>query len=210
MLTSFEAGAETVVLCDTNGGMIPDWVHEVVASVARRTSGRLGMHAHNDTGCAVANTLAAVSAGAVHVQGTVNGYGERTGNADLLTVVANLEIKHGRSLLAVDGLREMIRNHIAWSRDLCERLRATENFEITSEPSFSLFSFRYAPPGAVDLDALNLKLVDAINADGRIYLTQTRLDDKVVIRFQVGQFECAEADVASAYDVIAEIARMLA
>ncbi|MCV2394033.1 citramalate synthase [Actinotalea sp. M2MS4P-6] len=109
VLESFEAGAETVVLCDTNGGMIPEWVHEVVATVQQRTTGRLGMHAHNDTGCAVANTLAAVSAGAVHVQGTVNGYGERTGNADLLTVVANLEIKHGRRLLAGDGLREMTR-----------------------------------------------------------------------------------------------------
>ena len=67
------------------------------------------MHAHNDSGCAVANTLAAVSAGAAHVQGTINGYGERTGNADLLTVVANLELKHGRSLLAGNGLRDMTR-----------------------------------------------------------------------------------------------------
>jgi 2-isopropylmalate synthase len=108
-VAAFEAGAETVVLCDTNGGMIPDWVHEIVTAVRHRTDGRLGMHAHNDSGCAVANTLAAVSAGAVHVQGTVNGYGERTGNADLLTVVANLELKHGRTLLAGDGLREMTR-----------------------------------------------------------------------------------------------------
>ena len=103
----FEAGAECLCLCDTNGGMLPDWVHEVVSAVSREVDGRLGMHAHNDSGCAVANTLAAVSAGAVHVQGTVNGYGERTGNADLLTVVANLQLKGGRQLLAGDGLREM-------------------------------------------------------------------------------------------------------
>jgi aromatic-L-amino-acid decarboxylase len=103
----------------------------------------------------------------------------------------------------------MIRNHISWSRALCERLRETPSFEITSEPSFSLFSFRYAPEGARDLDALNLKLVEAINADGRIYLTQTRLDGKVVIRFQVGQFDCTEADVMIAYDVITDIARGL-
>jgi aromatic-L-amino-acid/L-tryptophan decarboxylase len=109
----------------------------------------------------------------------------------------------------LEGLRTMIRDHIAWSRALCERLRAAPNFEITSEPSFSLFSFRYAPAGERDLDALNLRLVDAINTDGRIYLTQTRLDGKVVIRFQVGQFECTEADVMSAYDVITEIARGL-
>jgi aromatic-L-amino-acid/L-tryptophan decarboxylase len=109
----------------------------------------------------------------------------------------------------LEGLRSMIRNHIAWSRTLCERLRATPNFEIMSEPSFSLFSFRYAPEGARDLDAQNLKLVEAINADGRIYLTQTRLDGKVVIRFQVGQFDCTEADVTIAFDAITEIARGL-
>jgi len=109
----------------------------------------------------------------------------------------------------LEGLRAMIRDHIAWSRALCEQLRATANFEIASEPSFSLFSFRYAPQGVDDLDKLNLKLVEAINADGRIYLTQTRLDGKVVIRFQVGQFDCTEADVFIAYDVITEVARSL-
>lgn len=105
----FEAGAECVCLCDTNGGMLPDWVHAIVSRVRAEVDGRLGMHAHNDSGCAVANTLAAVAAGAVHVQGTVNGYGERTGNADLLTVVANLQLKEGRDLLAGDGLREVTR-----------------------------------------------------------------------------------------------------
>ncbi|MDC6695293.1 homocitrate synthase/isopropylmalate synthase family protein, partial [Leclercia adecarboxylata] len=68
-----------------------------------------GMHAHNDSGCAVANTIAAVNAGAEHIQGTVNGYGERTGNADLLTVVANLELKLGRPVLAGDRPAEASR-----------------------------------------------------------------------------------------------------
>ncbi len=108
---AFDAGAEVVALCDTNGGMLPDWVAEIVAQVraAVGPDAVLGMHAHNDTGCAVANTLAAVAAGAEHVQGTVNGYGERTGNADLITVVANLELKHGRRLLAGHGLEEVTR-----------------------------------------------------------------------------------------------------
>lgn len=105
----FEAGAECVVLCDTNGGMLPSQVHEAVGAVRAHVGGRLGIHAHNDSGCAVANSLAAVEAGAVHVQGTINGYGERTGNADLLTVVANLEVKLGRRVLAGDGLRDMTR-----------------------------------------------------------------------------------------------------
>ncbi|TRW44643.1 citramalate synthase [Georgenia yuyongxinii] len=107
--TAFDAGAATVVLCDTNGGMLPDWVSQVVGEVRAATTGRLGMHAHNDSGCAVANTLAAVGAGAAHIQGTINGYGERTGNADLLTCVANLQLKLGHDLLGSDGLRESSR-----------------------------------------------------------------------------------------------------
>src|SRR4051794_9916227 len=106
--TAAEAGAEVVVLCDTNGGMLPPWVGEIVADTAR-LGVRLGIHAHNDTGCAVANTLAAVDAGATHVQGTVNGYGERTGNAELISVVANLELKYGWSLLPSGSLREATR-----------------------------------------------------------------------------------------------------
>jgi 2-isopropylmalate synthase len=108
---AFDAGAEVVTLCDTNGGMLPDRVTDVVGGV-RAALGeglRLGMHAHNDTGCAVANTLAAVDAGASHVQGCVNGYGERTGNADIIAIVANLELKHGMELLADGGLREATR-----------------------------------------------------------------------------------------------------
>jgi 2-isopropylmalate synthase len=106
--TAAEAGAEAVVLCDTNGGMLPPWVGEIVADTAS-LGVRLGIHAHNDTGCAVANTLAAVDAGATHVQGTVNGYGERTGNAELISVVANLELKYGWSLLPEGSLREATR-----------------------------------------------------------------------------------------------------
>ncbi len=106
--TAAEAGAEVVVLCDTNGGMLPPWVGEIVAAAAE-TGVQLGIHAHNDTGCAVANTLAAVDAGAMHVQGTVNGYGERTGNAELVSVVANLELKYGWPLLPAGALREATR-----------------------------------------------------------------------------------------------------
>ena len=110
--TAAEAGAEVVILCDTNGGMLPPWVGEIVTDTIRATADlgvRIGIHAHNDTGCAVANTLAAVDAGATHVQGTVNGYGERTGNAELISVVANLELKYGWSLLPEGSLREATR-----------------------------------------------------------------------------------------------------
>lgn len=106
---ALEAGAEAAVLCDTNGGMLPEMVYDIVTEVRAQVSGRLGMHAHNDSGCAVANSMAAVRAGASHVQGTVNGYGERTGNADIITVAANLELKHDRPVLANNGLREASR-----------------------------------------------------------------------------------------------------
>jgi 2-isopropylmalate synthase len=104
--TAAEAGAAVVALCDTNGGMLPHQIGDVVADVLDGTGARLGIHCHNDTGCAVANSLAAVSAGATHVQGTINGYGERTGNADLLTVVSNLQLKLGMPVVEPDRLQE--------------------------------------------------------------------------------------------------------
>jgi len=107
--TAVEAGAEVVALCDTNGGMLPPWVSDVVHDVIETTGARVGIHCHNDTGCAVANTLAAVEAGASHVQGTINGYGERTGNADLVAVVANLELKLERQVLPEGLLKESTR-----------------------------------------------------------------------------------------------------
>lgn len=103
------AGADVVVLCDTNGGMLPAQVQAVVATVAADTGARLGIHAQDDTGCAVANTLAAVDAGATHVQCTANGYGERVGNANLFPVVAALELKYGKRVLPDGALREMTR-----------------------------------------------------------------------------------------------------
>lgn len=104
-----EAGADVVVLCDTNGGMLPAQVGAVVRTVLADTGARLGMHAQDDTGCAVANTLAAVDAGATHVQCTANGYGERVGNSNLFPVVAALELKYDRRVLPQGALAEMTR-----------------------------------------------------------------------------------------------------
>jgi len=106
--TAADAGAEVVVLCDTNGGMLPHQVGEIVTDVMA-TGARLGIHAHNDTGCAVANSMAAVLAGATHLQGCINGYGERTGNADLITSVANLELKLGMTVLPAGALADATR-----------------------------------------------------------------------------------------------------
>jgi 2-isopropylmalate synthase len=90
------AGADTVVCCDTNGGTLPDRVKEAVAAVIAAMDGvKVGIHCHDDAGCGVANSLAAVGQGATHVQGTMNGYGERCGNANLVTIIPNLQLKLG-------------------------------------------------------------------------------------------------------------------
>ena len=104
-----EAGASVNVLCDTNGGCTPSRITAVVTDVLARTGARLGIHCQDDTACAVANTIAAVEAGATHAQCTANGYGERTGNADLFAVVGNLELKLGMSVLPEGCLTEMVR-----------------------------------------------------------------------------------------------------
>ena len=100
-------GAEVLVLCDTNGGSMPWDVGRVVAEVRRRTDHAIGVHAHDDTGCAVANSMAAIIAGARHVQGTINGYGERCGNANLCTVIANLQLKLGARCIDESKLAQL-------------------------------------------------------------------------------------------------------
>jgi 2-isopropylmalate synthase len=102
-----EAGAETVVCCDTNGGTLPDQIAAAMATVtgALELQGvQVGIHCHDDAGCGVANTLVAVREGATHVQGTINGYGERCGNANLVTVIPNLQLKLGYECLTDEQL----------------------------------------------------------------------------------------------------------
>jgi 2-isopropylmalate synthase len=103
-----DAGAERVVLCDTNGGSLPLDVREAVGAVREQVPDvALGIHTHDDTGCGVANTLLAVEAGATQVQGTINGIGERTGNANLVTIVADLQLKMGHEVLPAERLARL-------------------------------------------------------------------------------------------------------
>ena len=112
---ALRAGASVVVLCDTNGGMLPHRIHEVISELRQllRVRGidtpRLGIHTHNDSGCAVANALEAVRAGIDHVQGCVNGYGERTGNADLIAMLVNLQNQMGQTLVDAQTLADATR-----------------------------------------------------------------------------------------------------
>ena len=104
---AIRGGAEVVALCDTNGGTMPWEVERLVAEVARLVAHPLGIHAHDDSGCGVANSIAAVRGGVRHVQGTINGYGERCGNANLSVIIPNLELKLGFRVLEAGRLAEI-------------------------------------------------------------------------------------------------------
>lgn len=112
--TAFDAGADVVILCDTNGGALPSDIARAIGDLRSRLSDtmrpediRLGIHAQNDTGCAVANSLTAVESGVMHVQGTANGYGERPGNADIFSVIGGLQTKMGLPVLPEGCLEKM-------------------------------------------------------------------------------------------------------
>ncbi|RLK55442.1 citramalate synthase [Actinokineospora cianjurensis] len=109
LTAAVESGADVAVLCDTNGGQLPLGLAETVGEVIARTGFRVGIHCQDDTSCAVANSVAAVQAGASHVQCTANGYGERAGNADLFAVIGNLVTKLGIEALPTGALAELTR-----------------------------------------------------------------------------------------------------
>jgi len=110
-----DAGADCLVICDTNGGTLPDEVKRIVTEVVAKFSTPIGVHFHNDTGCAIANTMIGVMAGATQVQGTINGYGERVGNCDLIPIIANLSLKLGIETLPEGRLKELtsVAHHVA-------------------------------------------------------------------------------------------------
>jgi len=108
VLAARDAGADIVVLCDTNGGSMPEEIERITATVAKELGTPVGIHTHNDSGLGVANALAGVRAGAVQVQGTINGYGERVGNCNLVTMMPNLQLKMGIPVAAdLSQLREL-------------------------------------------------------------------------------------------------------
>ena len=136
LVAAFEAGASVGVLCDTNGGMLPLGITEVVEDVMGRSGVRVGIHCQDDTGCAVANSVSAVQAGATHVQCTANGYGERTGNADLFVVVPNLQLKLGIDCLPEGRLADTM--HVAHA--IAEIANLTPN---THQPYAGTSSFAH-------------------------------------------------------------------
>jgi len=107
LLTACEAGAKAIVLCDTNGGTLTSEISRIIRDIRPKINVGLGIHCHNDAGLAIANSLAAVQGGADMVQGTINGYGERCGNADLIPIIANLKLKLGIDCISDEKLKEL-------------------------------------------------------------------------------------------------------
>ena len=105
--TAVEAGASSLILCDTNGGALPEEVAEALKLPVRFSNVQVAIHAHNDSGLAIANSLAAVKAGATQVQGTINGYGERCGNANLCVIIPNLKLKMGIDCITDEQLAKL-------------------------------------------------------------------------------------------------------
>mgnify|MGYP001109294951 CR=1 FL=1 len=131
-----EAGADVLVLCDTNGGSLPNEIYDITKAVCEKFSPlSIGIHAHNDGDCATANSLTAVRAGARHIQGTMNGLGERTGNANLCTVIPNLAFKMGFDVLSPEKLKTLTKV----SRFIFELLNLTPvmNMPYVGESAFA-------------------------------------------------------------------------
>jgi len=140
------AGAESVVLCDTNGGSLPPDVESAVRNVVGHVDCAVGIHLHNDAGCGVANALAAVRAGATQVQGTINGYGERVGNCDLVPIIANLELKM--------GIRALPEGRISLLTSVAHSVADSVNFSVDPQQPY-VGSSAFAHKAGLHTSALN-------------------------------------------------------
>jgi 2-isopropylmalate synthase len=139
------AGADILCLCDTNGGSLTHRIVEIVAEVRKRFDGPLGIHAHNDSECAVANTVAAVEQGVTHVQGCMNGYGERCGNANLCSIIPNLELKLGHTVVGAE--------HLATLTSVARYIAELANLPLHNEQAYVGHS-AFAHKGGVHVSAV--------------------------------------------------------
>jgi 2-isopropylmalate synthase len=145
LAAAHQAGADVLCLCDTNGGTLTGRLAEIVAEVRRRFDGVIGIHTHNDSDVAVANSIAAVEAGATHVQGCLNGYGERCGNATLASVIANLELKLGHTTVGPEKLASLA--------SVCRFIAEVANLPLAGDQPF-VGKSAFAHKGGVHVSAV--------------------------------------------------------
>jgi 2-isopropylmalate synthase len=190
------AGAGNVTLCDTNGGSLPAFVAAATAAVVETVGGdvEVGIHTHDDAGCAVANSLAAVEAGARLVQGTVNGYGERCGNANLASILPSLQLKMGFEVVGAEQLASLSRTS-HYLDELCN---------MTPDPSrpyvgWHAFTHKAGMHGAaVEVDPSTFEHVDPASVGNQSESTPSELAGKGTIRAQAKQLGLAMDDEATA------------
>ena len=183
-----KSGADVLVLCDTNGGTLPARVGELVALVKERFGGIVGIHAHNDSDVAVANTLMAVQAGATHIQGTINGYGERCGNANLVSAIASLELKMGHQTIGPERLGRLA--------DIARYIADRANLQLRSDQPF-VGKSAFAHKGGIHVsavlkDAATYEHVtpEAVGNRQRVLLSD--LSGRSNIKFKLEHYNLAE------------------
>ncbi len=142
--TADKAGAEVVCLCDTNGGTFPDEIFDITKAAVEAVSCAVGIHTHNDGGMAVGNAVMSAAAGAVHVQGTLNGIGERCGNANLSTIIANLQLKRGYDIISAEQMERL--------SPICREVAEITNININGMPYISKGAFSHK--GGMHIDAV--------------------------------------------------------
>jgi len=135
LLVAQNAGASYIILCDTNGGALPDDISRIIKSIKPKLKAPIGIHCHNDAGLAIANSLTAVAAGATMVQGTINGYGERCGNADLIPIIANLKLKMNINCIPEKSLPRL--TEISYFVSEVSNMRHMPNQPYTGDSAFA-------------------------------------------------------------------------
>ncbi len=194
-------GAETVVLCDTNGGSLPWDIAEVVGCVRQGLAHPLGIHTHNDGECAVANTLAAVRAGAIQVQGTINGYGERCGNANLCSIIADLEIKLGQPCLP-EGRLERLADVSHFVAEVAN-LAPDEHLAYVGKSAFAHKGGIHV--AAMRRNALSYQHIDPARVGNQMRVVVSELSGRGNLLSKAEEYGLADDGTAGVADVLTEI-----
>jgi 2-isopropylmalate synthase len=201
LIAAAEAGADVLVLCDTNGGSLPSTVAGIVAEVRRATSAPLGIHAHNDGEMAVANTLVAVENGVSHVQGTINGYGERCGNANLCSIIPALKLKMGYDCVTDEQLRTL--------GEMARYVSERANLSLYAQQPYVGYS-AFAHKGGIHVNALlkceeSYQHIDPALVGNRKRVVVSELSGKSNILYKAEEYGLGLADGANSRQVLDRI-----
>ncbi|MCA9734773.1 MAG: citramalate synthase [Deferribacteres bacterium] len=199
-----QGGADILTLCDTNGGTLPHEISEIVAHVRKNIDGVLGIHAHNDSELAVANSIAAVVAGARHVQGTINGFGERCGNANILSVIANLQLKLKFQCLDPQALKHLT--------ELSNFVFELANLAPRDEAAF-IGRSAFAHKGGVHVSAVmkDPTTYEHINPEAvgnRRRVLVSDLSGRSNVKYKMSELDLADGDAAETGKIVQEIKKL--